>query len=207
MTLAIDRPNTKTSSDQLMVLQGNWEQFKLIQKGCEQNRAARLFYFDGTIEIIMAGRPHEIFAQAIGILLALFLTHENIEFLAVGAANQENEGESSAQPDQSYCIGDIKPVPDLSIEVVFTSGGKSKLSRYRSIGVPEVWFWEDGRLTLYHLRPQGYEQIQTSELEGLKNLDLEVLKRHLLMGELSTSKAMQSFSAYLQSLSNPIAHE
>ncbi len=126
MTVATDRPIQAISSDQMITLQGDWTQFKLIQQGCERNPGVRLFYFDGTIEIIMPGRPHEIFAQAINILLVLFLAHQEMEFLAVGSANQEKAGESSAQPDQSYCIGSIKPIPDLAVEVVFTSGGKNK---------------------------------------------------------------------------------
>jgi Uma2 family endonuclease len=200
MTVAIDRPVAPHSTDKIITLQGDWAQFKLVQKGCEQNRGIRLFYFDGTIELVMPGRNHEIFAQAINILLVLFLTHQDMEFLAVGSADQEKEGESSAQPDQSYCINGIKPIPDLSIEIVFTSGGQNKLQRYQAIGVPEVWFWEDATLKLYHLRAEGYEQIQQSELDGLRELDLEILKRHMLMGELSTTKAVKSFSAYLQGL-------
>jgi Uma2 family endonuclease len=200
MTVAIEGPVAPSSTDKIMTLQGDWAQFKLIQKGCEQNRGLRLFYFDGTIELVMPSRKHEIFAHIIGYLLTYFLTHQDLEFLAVGSADQENEGESSAQPNQSYCIGSIKPIPDLSIEVVFTSGGPNKLQRYQAIGVPEVWFWEDGTLKLYHLRPQGYEQIQQSELDGLRDLDLAVLKRHMLMGELSTPKAVKSFMAYLHGL-------
>jgi Uma2 family endonuclease len=203
MTTAIDRPTTQVTSDTTITLQGNWAQFKLIQKGCEGNPGARLFYFDGTIKIVMPGRPHEIFAHIIGYLLTCFLAHQDLDFLAVGSADQEKEGESAAQPDQSYCIGSIKPIPDLSIEVIFTSGCINKLDRYRAIGVPEVWFWEDGTLKLYHLRADDYEPIQQSELDGLKNLDLAVLKRHILMGELSTSKSVKSFSAYLQALSQP----
>jgi Uma2 family endonuclease len=200
MTVAIERPVANISTDKVMTLQGDWAQFKLVQQGCAQNRGIRLFYFDGTIELVMPGRNHEIFAHIIGYLLTYFLTHQDLEFLAVGSADQEKEGESSAQPDQSYCIGSIKPIPDLSIEVVFTSGGPNKLQRYQAIGVPEVWFWEDGTLKLYHLRPQGYEQIQQSELDGLRDLDLAVLKRHMLMGELSTPKAVKSFMAYLHGL-------
>ncbi|HTL89402.1 MAG TPA: Uma2 family endonuclease, partial [Leptolyngbya sp.] len=43
------------------------------------------------------------------------------------------------------------------MEVVFTSGNEGKLTRYQALGVPEVWFWEDGVLKLYHLRETGYQ--------------------------------------------------
>jgi Uma2 family endonuclease len=194
MTIATERPPIVT--DQLVILKGDWEQFKLIKQGCADNPNVRLSYFDGTIEILMPGRPHEVFSQAIGILLTLYLAHQGIVFLAVGSADQINDGEAAAQPDQSYCIGSIKPLPDLSIEVVFSSGGINKLTRYQTLGVQEVWFWEDGTLKLYHLRSNGYESIWRSELPGLEKLDLAVFKRHILMGETDTGAMVRSFTAY-----------
>jgi Uma2 family endonuclease len=197
MTVALDRPIPKTT-DQLVVVKGDWARFKLIQQGCEESPGIRVSYFDGTIEIVMPSRPHEVFSGTFHLLLSLYLAHLDIECLATGSADQEVEGTAAAQPDQSYCIDGIKPIPDLSIEVVFSSGGINKLLRYRAIGVPEVWFWEDGVLALYHLRPNGYERIERSELLGLKNLDLNVFKRCLLIGETSTTNAIKAFSTYLQ---------
>jgi Uma2 family endonuclease len=197
MTVALDRPIPKTT-DQLVVVKGDWASFKLIQQGCAESPGIRVSYFDGTIEIVMPSRSHEVFSGAFHLLLSLYLAHLDIECLATGSADQEVEGTAAAQPDQSYCIDGIKPIPDLSVEVVFSSGGINKLARYRAIGVPEVWFWEDGVLALYHLRPRGYEQIERSELAGLKDLDLSVFKRCLLVGETSTTNAIKEFSSYLQ---------
>jgi Uma2 family endonuclease len=197
MTVVLDRPIPKTA-DQLVIIKGDWAKFKLIQQGCEESPGILVSYFDGTIEIVMPSRPHEIFSGTFHLLLSLYLAHLDIECLATGSADQEVKGTAAAQPDQSYCIDGIKPIPDLSVEVVFSSGGINKLARYRAIGVPEVWFWEDGVLALYHLRPNGYEQIERSELLGLKNLDLNVFKRCLLIGETSTTNAIKAFSTYLQ---------
>jgi Uma2 family endonuclease len=203
MTVTTESPPTQSSTaqtkrldDRLITLKGDWAHFKMIQQGCEQNSGTQLFYFDGTIEILMPGRPHEIFSHIIGYLLSCFLAHQGILFSALGSANQEAEGTAASQPDQSYCIGSVKPIPDLSIEVVFTSGGIDKLQRYQAIGVPEVWFWEDGTLRLYHLRDNGYESIEQSELEGLKTLDLSILKRHIMMAETNQGEAILSFTTY-----------
>jgi Uma2 family endonuclease len=197
MTLAPDRPTSRTP-DQLIIIKGDWAKFKLIQQGCEQSPGIRVSYFDGTIELLMLSRSHEILSGAFHLFLSLFLAHLDIEFLSTGSADQEAEGTAAAQPDQSYCINGIKPIPDLSIEIVFSSGGTNKLARYQAIGVPEVWFWEDGVLSLYHLRPDGYEKIEQSELPGLKDLDLTVLKRCVLTGETSTTDALKEFTDYLQ---------
>jgi Uma2 family endonuclease len=70
----------------------------------------------------------------------------------LGSFTQEKGEEVSAQADESFLIGKSTGItPDLSIEVVFTSGGKRKLTRYQALGVPAVWFWEDGVFGLYHI--------------------------------------------------------
>ena len=77
--------------------------------------------------------------------------------------------------------------------VVFTSGGTSKLERYKALGVPEVWFWEDGLLKLYHLREGGYQSIERSELPGLNHLNLDLLRRCILMAETDAGEAIRAF--------------
>jgi Uma2 family endonuclease len=114
---------------------------------------------------------------------------KGIEFYPTGSFTQEKEGVASAQADESYCIGSLKKIPDLSIEVVFTSGTVSKLKRYQELGVPEVWFWEDGLFTLHHLRVDGYERIYASEV--LPDLDIDLLTRCLLMA--SRVEAVREF--------------
>jgi Uma2 family endonuclease len=199
MTAATDR-STQTLCDRLIALQGGWEQFKLIQRGCEYTSGVRLFYFDGAIEILMPGQLHETFSRIIGWMLTYFLAAKQISFTPTGAVTQEREGEVSAQADESYCIGTVKPIPDLSIEVIFTSGGINKLERYRVLGVPEVWFWEDGPLALYHLRENGYEPIERSELPGLADLDLNLFKRCIMMAETNAMEAVTVFARSIGTL-------
>jgi Uma2 family endonuclease len=192
MTVATQR--LTTSIDRLVTLQGEWAQFKLIQQGCAQTLGARLFYFDGKIEILMPGQAHETFSRIIGWMLTYFLAAKQIPFTPTGSVTQEREGFVSAQADESYCIGEVKPIPDLSIEVVFTSGGINKLDRYQALGVTEVWFWQDGVLTLHRLRDNVYECIQHSELPGLIDLDLELLNRCILMAETNSGDAVVAFA-------------
>ncbi|MDX2215203.1 MAG: Uma2 family endonuclease [Oculatellaceae cyanobacterium bins.114] len=179
--------------DQRVVLNGTWEQFKLIQKASEDSPGVKLSFFAGTIEILMPGFQHENFSEIIGYLVTTFLLMQGIQFHPSGSMTQEKEGEVSTQADKSYCLGEAKPIPDLSIEVVYTSGGLSKLPKYRTLKVPEVWFWEDGTLRLYHLREAVYEEVSQSELPGLTSLDLDLLKRCILLGETSLAEAVQAF--------------
>ncbi|MDP8963498.1 MAG: Uma2 family endonuclease [Cyanobacteriota bacterium] len=181
------------ATDQRIVHHGTWEQFKFIQKGFEGSPGVRLFYYDGMIEILMPGREHEIFASIIGYLVTTFLTEKGIFFQPTRSMTQEKEGVVSAQADESYCIESVKSIPDLSIEVIFTSRGTSKLERYKSLGVPEVWFWEDGSLNVYHLQDSSYELIACSQLPGLSELDLDLLRRCILMAETDAGEAIRAF--------------
>lgn len=186
-------PLLDKTTDQRIVHHGTWKQFKLIQKGFDGSLGVRLFYYDETIEILMPGQDHEAFARIIGYLVMTFLTEKGIFFKPTGAMTQEKEGVASAQADESYCIGSVKPIPDLSIEVVFTSGGTSKLERYAALGVSEVWFWEDGLLKLYHLRDSEYECVDRSQLPGLDTLDLDLLRRCVLIAETDPGEAIRAF--------------
>ncbi len=195
MALATVNPQAlKISTDKVITIRGEWQHFRLIQQGCAQNSGAKLFYFDGTIEILMPGQLHETFSRIIGWMLTYFLLSKKITFTPTGSVTQEKRGTASAEADESYCIGNVKPIPDLSIEVIFTSGSVEKLKLYRALGVTEVWFWEDGTLDLYHLRENGYERIQLSELHGLEDLDLDMLKQCILMAETSATEAMMAFT-------------
>lgn len=183
---------TKTI-DQRIVLRGTWEKFKLMQQVSEDSPGVRLAFYNGEIEIFMPGREHEVFGSIIGGLLLIYLAQKGIFFQPTGSMTQEKEGAASAQADQSFCIGSVKHIPDLSIEVIFTSGGESKLELYQALGVPEIWFWQDGVLRLHHLRESGYERIERSELSGLEDLDIDLLKRCILMAETDPGEAVRTF--------------
>lgn len=167
--------------------------FRLMQQASADSPGVRLAFYDGTIEILMPGQDHEFFKSLIGYLIETFFYDKGIQFKPTGAMTQEKEEEASAQADESYCIGESKPIADLSIEVVFTSGGEGKLARYRALGVSEVWFWQDGLFTLHHLREAGYERIYSSELPGLKDLDIDLLTRCVLIAQTDNGEAVRVF--------------
>jgi len=185
MTQTLSKP-----IDQRLTHSGmSWQQFELLREIFTDSPGIRLFYYKGEVEILAVEQNHEVFSCLIGILLAIYFEEHEIEFTPTGSFTQEKEGVASAQADKSYFIGKAGTTPDLSIEVVFTSGNLSKLNRYQELGVPEVWFWEDGLFTLHHLRADGYERIYTSEV--LVDLDIDLLTRCLLMT--SRIEAMKSF--------------
>jgi len=190
MVQTIDNPTVSPAAEQHFTWRGlTWHQFKAIQASFEDVAGVRLFYCQGVLEIVGISKPHEAFQSIIGVLLAIYFEVREIEFFPSGAYSQIVEGQVEYQADLSYCFGTDKDVPDLCVEVVITSGSPIKLQKYRLMGVPEVWFWEDGTLELYHLREQGYERITNSEL--VPELDLSLLKRCILFA--SPLEALKEF--------------
>ena len=192
MVQTLEKP--KLSTDRVTVYPDRtWEQFKHIQKGLEGSLGVRLSFYEGVIEVSMPGHPHEIFKKIIASLLEAFFLHWRIRIVPTGSVTQEQEGVASAQADESYCFGEVKAIPDLSIEVIFTSGSATKLKRYQALGVPEVWFWDDGLFTLHRLGENGYTRIYKSQIPELANLDLDLLAKCVLAGEIDWLEAVLTF--------------
>jgi Uma2 family endonuclease len=132
---------------------------------------------DGILEIMTVSSEHEDTKSTISILLEAYLREKGIRFYVRGGPTLGSEKlKAKKEPDDSYNLQMKKAIPDLAIEVVFTSGGINKLEIYQRVGVPEVWFWEDGVLSIYYLR-EKYERVQRSVL--LPELDIALLVKYV----------------------------
>ncbi len=153
-----------------------WEQFKTLEPMLDIP-GVRLSFLDGILEIQKRpGRKHETAKGRIGALLETYLLKAGFDYTPTGSLTLENESRLvKCEADKSYELGTDRERPDLAIEVVVTSGGIDKLEAYKRLQIPEVWFWENSRLSLYALREQGYEEIASSQL--LPELDLGLLVR------------------------------
>lgn len=185
MTQLLDKP-----IEQRFIQTGvSWESFKAIQSGFAGSPGVRLFYYEGELEILSTSPEHEIVKGNIGYLIEDYMLGQELEFVATGSFSQEKEAVASAQADESYCFGARKPIPDLAIEVVITSGGPSKLKRYKALGVREVWFWENGEITIYQLTPKDYQKAIESQF--VKGIDFDRLARCAAIE--SRSQAVREF--------------
>jgi len=144
---------------------------------------AHLTYLDGCLEIMSPlSEEHEELKNTLGQLLEIYLRMKNIRFYGRGSTTiGKKELNARKEPDESYCLGTRKSIPDLAIEVIVTSGGIDILEIYRRVGVREVWFWEDGVISVYCLRATGYELVSKSEL--LPELDLRSLEFYSRMAD------------------------
>lgn len=156
----------------------SWESFELIEQSFEGIVGVKFAYLDGTLEIMTISPEHEDIKSTIRALVEAYMRILGIRFYMRGSPSLGSRDLGArSEPDESYNLQTKKKFPDLVIEVVITSGGVDKLTGYQRMGVTEVWFWEDGLLTLHHLRTNGYEKVNKSEL--LPDLPLDIFTRYI----------------------------
>lgn len=175
MTLTL----TKTADQYLLKQAVTWEQFKALQSAFVEIGGVRLNYCEGVLEIVGVGLLHEMITALLGLLLGQYFVMKRMQFTSTGAYTQTIAPKLEFQSDLSFAFGCDPKVTDLCIEVVVTSGSTKKLKKYQMRDISEVWFWQDGKISIYHLQNGEYVNIETSG--WLPDLDIAHLEQCLLM--------------------------
>ena len=182
MTAATIAPPIKESP---LLFEGlTWREFKAVEQLLDRP-GYRLSFLNGVLEIRRrSGEPQEIIKGRIGALVEQYLLMAGFDFTPTGSMTLESEtGKVKREADESYKLAPGRRLPDLAIEIVFSSGGIDKLEAYKRLKIPELWFWEDGLLEVYHLRGEGdglhYEKVSSSE--EVQGIDLDLLLRCMNM--------------------------
>ncbi|MDF0553326.1 Uma2 family endonuclease [Kamptonema sp. UHCC 0994] len=144
----------------------SWQEFESILQELGQKRRARVAYSKGTLEIMVPLPEHEIPRDLISDIVKTLLRAAGIRYQPFGSTTFKKEGRAGVEPDACFYIENYQrmigcrrlepndPPPDLAIEADVSS--KTTLEAYQAIGVPEVWVYDSGRLTIYLLRDGEY---------------------------------------------------
>lgn len=157
-----------------------WKQYETLLNIFDDQPLLRLSYLEGLLEIMTNSPEHEMIKSLIGRLIEIYALERDINLYSCGSATYKREATARGlEPDESYCLGTRKEMPDFAIEVIITSGGIDKLTIYKGLNVREVWFWQDGKFMLYHLinSTEGYQAINRSQL--LPQLDINLLAQYI----------------------------
>ena len=122
----------------------------------------RVSFLNGVITLMSPSINHEKICQIFPILIAAYCRQFKLTYFPRGSTTLKKKPLVGKEPDVSYAFGTDKDIPDLAIEVVFSSGGIEDLEKYRILGVSEVWFWQNNELTFYRLGDSGYQEIAVS---------------------------------------------
>jgi len=170
---------TNDPEERFMITGVSWEQYETLLTELGDGFGYRVRYLKGILEIMSPSQRHESYKKLIAMLLETYFVETGINFYPLGSTTLRNVASvRGVEPDECYCLHENKPLPDLVVEVVITSGGISSLELYEGLGVREVWFFENQAFSLYALREGGYEEVTKSEL--LPALDISLLESCVL---------------------------
>ncbi|MCA9551740.1 MAG: Uma2 family endonuclease [Myxococcales bacterium] len=184
-------PIEVNDQDQRVALRGmSWRQFETILALRGDGPVPRVAYLNGVIELMSPSRRHEGTKSILGMLIEAYCFAKGIYFDPIASTTLKNPAlECGAEPDESYAFSKGREVPDLAIEVIYTSGNLDKLKLYRGLGVREVWFWVEDRLLGYVLQDGAYVQVEESAV--LPGLRLDTLTPYV--GQDDRFEAVQAF--------------
>jgi Uma2 family endonuclease len=162
---------TAPSSSQRVILQNiSWQTFETILAEMGDNRATRLAYDRGILEIMTPLIPHEHNKRLIEKLIDNLAEELNLNLKSTGSVTCKRQDLlRGVEPDSSFYIQN-KPVmrqkqnldltqdppPDLVIEVDYTSSSIDRMPIYLALGIPEVWRYNEGVMQIYQLRDNVY---------------------------------------------------
>lgn len=174
-----------------------WADFQRLLELRGERPVPRFAYLQGILEIMSPSRSHEHIKSMIGCLVEAWCMEHDVDVMPYGSWLLESKLHGRGiEPDECYVVGEVTDpaVPDLAIEVVWSSGGLDKLDIYRKLRVREVWYWMDEQLHLHALRGNAYEPIVRSEV--LPGIDHEQLLRYIDF--LSVTKAVKEYRVALR---------
>lgn len=165
------------SADQRVTMYGvSWAGYEATAALRGESAVPRVAYLDGTMELMSPSPDHERIKFYLGQLIVAYALERDVDLSGYGSWTlREAPKTAGLEPDECFIIGADQSAqrPDLAIEVIWTSGGLAKLEIYQRLGVPEVWFWQDGAIMVYVLDGDAYRESPSSL--ALPGIDLPEL--------------------------------
>lgn len=186
----------------------SWQQFKNILEDLGEQRAARVAYDNGKLEIMVPLPEHEDDKEIIGDLLKALMEELDTEFRALGSTTFEKPDMlKGIEPDQCFYIQNeaairgkrrldlaVDPPPDLALEIDITA--RTHLKTYEALGVPELWRFSRKGLIIYVLQTNEYTEVEESLAFpdwGLKKVIPQYLEQSRALGRNATIRAFRQW--------------
>lgn len=150
----------------------SWLEFESILQELGEKRSARIAYSKGTLQIMVPLPEHEIPTDLISDIIKILLKATGRRYEPFGSTTFKKEGKAGIEPDACFYIQNYQqmigrrriepsdPPPDLAIETDVTS--KTTLDAYEAIAVPELWIYNNRKLTIYLFTNGKYLESDTS---------------------------------------------
>lgn len=152
-----------------------WQHYQLLLTELGEDRASRLAYDRGVLEIRMPSQLHEIINRLLSKIIFALVEELNLEIVDMGSTTLNRPDlDKGIEPDSSFYIQNAHRVqglnpeipsdlpPDLAIEVDIASASDKKLSIYQALGVSELWVYSQGHIRILNLQTDSVQAINRS---------------------------------------------
>ena len=202
---------TAASSSQRVILQNiSWQTFETILAEMGDNRATRLAYDHGILEIMTPLMPHEHNNRLLEHLVFALAEELNLNLKSTGSVTCKRQDLlRGVEPDSSFYIQNEPvmrqkqnldltqdPPPDLVIEVDYTSSSIDRMPIYQALGVAEVWRYNEPVMQIYQLREGVYVGCDVSPSFANLPLTTEIprfLQQSLSIGEIPMIRSFRGW--------------
>lgn len=203
-----DKP-TVPRSGQITLLQNiSWQQFETILEDLGEQRGCRIAYDNGNLEIMSPLPLHEADKLFISNFIEILLEELEIEFYPLGSTTFKTEKMlKGIEPDNCFYIQNeskirgkdrldlsVDPPPDLALEIDVTA--RTHPNIYQSLGVPELWRFENGKLQINVLQNKVYQEVEFSPIFPglpLRQVIPDYLQHSKTEGRNKTMKAFRNW--------------
>lgn len=185
--------------DQRVILHNiSWPDYETLLTMRGEHSGTRIAYLEGELELMTPSYEHETLKKLLARLIEAYAEECNLDLQGCGSWTLRTEAKARGlEPDECYAIGPLTAppaIPDLAVEIIWTHGGLDKLAIYAGLEIPEVWFWQDGRLSIHLFDGQAYRTEPRSRLWS--TLDPALIER--LMGYASQTHAVRDLRRALR---------
>jgi len=146
-----------------------WEEYVRL-RDLPENYHVRMTYVDGDLELMSPSRPHERIATLIDRFIIVWTELRGAAIQGCRTTTlQRKDLSRGLEPDNGYYIEheeqarereeldlSVELPPDLAVEVDLRSPSRNRMPIYAAIGVPEVWLWRRGTLSVFRLAAGEY---------------------------------------------------
>jgi len=154
----------------------SWQQYERLLDVLGDRASSRVAYDNGRLEIMTPLPEHEYLSDALADAGKDIADELDMDYDCYGSSTWRRElKQAGVEPDQCFYIQNeplirgqldfdlaTDPPPDLAIEVDFSSKSLDRFPIYARLGVPEIWRYADGVLTIHILDNDVYHDSETS---------------------------------------------
>ena len=176
MAQALTAPTPPIEGFPFVLYDVSWETYEKLLEAFAEHPRLRITYYQGTLELMTPLPEHETYSWTLGRLITVLTDELGLEIRGLGSTTWRSKPKAAGkEADECFYIQNeavvrdklkidlnTDPPPDLAIEIDISSSSIDKMAIYAGLKVPEVWRFNDGKLTIHILTNSGYVESETS---------------------------------------------